>query len=186
MPLVERQRDSQRKKLYRAEDVAFYEPFIPGEARKSVFGRDGLSVAEAQSFIDGILDSAWFRDEFQVSDRRDPLVEVVAGRANSSARAGGGIYTGRISAPAWARREWVLLHELAHIVTRTAWGPYVAAHGWLFANVYLRLVGRFLGLDAEAALVAAFDAGRVKYGEYESPEPEAPVFDGRPVALTLF
>lgn len=104
MPLVERQRDSQRKKLYRAEDVAFYEPFIPGEARKSVFGRDGLSVAEAQSFIDGILGSAWFRDEFQVS-RRDPLVEVVAGRANSSARAGGGIYTGRISAPAWARSE---------------------------------------------------------------------------------
>lgn len=71
-------------------------------------------------------------------------------------------------------------------MTRTAWGQYVAAHGWLFANVYLRLVGRFLGLDAEAALVAAFDAGRVKYGEYESPEPEAPVFDGRPVALTLF
>jgi putative metallohydrolase (TIGR04338 family) len=50
------------------------------------------------------------------------------------------------------RREHVLIHELAHVVTPDE----CAAHGPEFARAYLQLVGEFLGLEAAAELSGYF------------------------------
>ena len=66
--------------------------------------------------------------------------------------------------PRWARKEWVILHELAHVIHwRQHGGRYEAGHGWQFCDIYLQLIRYQLGPDAHAALRDAFKANRVKY-----------------------
>jgi len=62
-----------------------------------------------------------------------------------------------ITLPRWARSRWVVLHELAHLLT-----PGEAAHGPRFVGALIGLGARWLDLDAQALMRAADESG-VKY-----------------------
>lgn len=147
-----RPRDSQKSKLYAAEREALEglvaEQWGAGE------------VAVIQAWVDKILSSAWWR-------RRYPSVRKVVvedGAGHRSAMAKRRDLRLIIELPLWARKDWVVLHELAHHATDAKhWG--VAAHGREFARVYVELVEHIMSKEAGDALRAAFREGKVKYSK---------------------
>lgn len=150
-----RVRDSQRSRLYRAEVVlanTFDAPRFPG-------------LASVNLYYSKLLCSAWFQWRYRLGK-----VEIRDGRGRNSAcadvqwRGHETIPTGVIWLPRWARNEPTMLHELAHCCCdATPDGRREAAHGWRFAQVYLELVRRQMGQDAERALRESFRKHRVRY-----------------------
>jgi putative metallohydrolase (TIGR04338 family) len=61
---------------------------------------------------------------------------------------------------AWAMRELVVLHEVAHHITARL-GEDLAPHGSEFASIYVALVSWFIGPEVALLLTAAFDASGV-------------------------
>lgn len=68
---------------------------------------------------------------------------------------------GVINLPRWARSRPVILHEIAHHLSRE---PQYASHGPEFAREYVDLVRLMLGPIAARRLLDAFRAERVKVG----------------------
>lgn len=60
----------------------------------------------------------------------------------------------RITLPRWARNPWVILHEMAHLLT-----PRDEAHGPRFVGVLIGLAARHLGYDADKLMAAADEIG---------------------------
>lgn len=139
-----RPRDSQRAKLYRAEDAVFQKS-KPAEY---------TDLRDVQAYADKVLKSKWVRRTFPHAPY---LVRVVDGRGRRRAAAFRG--SNRIAMPRWSRSRWTVLHELAHIFTP----GHFAAHGREYAATYLLLVRHFLGTAAHAELRASFKEHRVKY-----------------------
>lgn len=139
------QRDTQRQKLYRAEEVLRRDG-APGAER---FG----SVTEMQAFVDKLVTYAWWKRAFPY----DRHITVKDGRGRRSA-CGDPVFR-EISMPTWSRTKAVLLHEVAHVVAPRD----VAWHGWEFAEVYLKLVQHCLGADEAKALKASFKQHHVRY-----------------------
>lgn len=140
------ERDNQRAKVYAAEKVL---DTLPRACRRHE------TVEACRQRVSTILSSRCvtkLRDDF--GQHPIGLVRVGDGRGRSSAASFGG----EIRLPKWARKEWVILHELAHEVA-----PRRVRHGWPFAFTYLKLVSRFLGKDAHDALRASFKKHRVRY-----------------------
>jgi putative metallohydrolase (TIGR04338 family) len=79
---------------------------------------------------------------------------VKDGRGSRRARTDGAHW---IAVPRAMRREWVLLHEVAHCLTADKHGPE-------FCACYLALVRRHLGHAAADALARAFADHRVRVG----------------------
>ena len=59
-------------------------------------------------------------------------------------------YERAIKLPLWARRPVVVLHELAHWITRVMWGEDYAAHGREFTGIFMELLRRYNGEDLVA------------------------------------
>ncbi len=91
-----------------------------------------------QTYVDRVLGHPSVRGPLGLSKAE----VVISNRLKRMAYAQGS----RIVLPrkAWAWRESVVLHEVAHILT-----PTDRAHGALFASRYLHLVGLFMGPEAE-------------------------------------
>lgn len=140
------QRDSQRSKIYAAEDAAFNRGFS-----------EGLTVGECQAIVDKVLASRTVRERYP---RADLPVLVADGRGRRSACYAATRY-GRptLCIPRSLRSKWVVLHELAHHLTHKRGVP----HGWEFAECFLYLVRVFIGRHAEARLKQEMKARRVKY-----------------------
>lgn len=155
-------RDSQRSKLYVAERVL--DDFI------SVRWGEG-SVAEVQVWVDKLLGSAWWK-------RRYPglpagSIEITSGAGYRNAVAHYSWHGRSISLPLWARKDWVVCHELAHHATGLVYGDdAIPAHGREFARVYVDLVSHVMGKAAGDALKASFRASKVKYTKKRSLTPE--------------
>ncbi len=126
-------RDSQRSKVYAAEQAAF------GAAAR-------LDHADAKRYCRTVLvEEGLGRVTIKSTRRRD-----------------GGCWA-RKSEIGLSRdgvAKWLVLHEVAHVV---AWENEPAGHGPEFAGTYLELVYRHLGVDAARKLRDQFDAHRVKY-----------------------
>lgn len=129
-----RPRDTQRSKVYAAENAAF-------DKSKS----EGMSVEDVERFVAEV----WRSDTAKAMrvakgdpDRGAP--RVADGRGCRWARGG----VGKITIPLWARSRWIVLHELAHSLTSRRH----AAHGPEFCRNYLELVERFLGFEARERL----------------------------------
>jgi hypothetical protein len=82
-----------------------------------------------------------------------------------------------INLPRFARKRWVILHELAHVATsyycgevirhpgdddRIIMDKLVPSHGPEYAGILLHLVGGLLGTDAYHTPAQSFEAHRVK------------------------
>lgn len=149
-------RDNQRSKLYAAEREAFEGNYPCDET-------PGYSVAECQEIVDKITHSRWWAGRYD--GKLD--VKVHDGRGFRSATAypwGPDIYL-----PLWARKEWVICHELAHVglyrleVYKYSYENHSASHGPEYAKEYLAIVKRWIGKEEAEELRQSFKSGRVKF-----------------------
>jgi hypothetical protein len=154
---VSRERDTQRQRVYDAENAAGINPWV-----------QTIPNADLQAWVDSVLDRRAIRSRWGV---RQVRVELTHGRG---AYARG---SGLIRASRGARNEYVLLHEIAHTLTS---GRGYAAHGPEFCGVLLFLVKTVMGREAHAALLAQMRARKVKRSNVaipavrkDVPEPKA-------------
>lgn len=158
-------RDSQRARLYRAEQRVF-PTMLAG----------GLTLTDCQAFLDQVTETEWFTTRWRLP--HPPVVR--AGR-------GGAVTTGHsIEVGVAARTRPLLVHELAHVVAATARAPHgavkgpllvparAASHGPEFAAIYLRLVRHVFGAEPARALRHEFRAERVRYRAAARVAPEVP------------
>lgn len=161
-----KERDSQRSKLYTAEKEALEQ-----------FATPLPTVDDIQAYI--LKQSA--RTTLQTRYGRAMEVAnwpimIGDGRRTRRALAYG---TNKMTFPRWARKDWVVLHEWAHIIhnrlaargsllksnvgARTEELRGGAAHGWQYAAIYLDLVRFCMGKETHDKLRAAFKEHRVRF-----------------------
>ena len=150
-------RDSQRARVYAAEDAwaLRLDAARRGAPRADVAGS---SVLLPKELLFGTLEAAQ-----DYADRALPTYPRVTIRTRKGPRQAHWEVPGVIALPvpehgrAWALRETVLLHELAHHI---AFHSHQATdHGATYRACMLELVGQQLGPEAQLAL-------RVSYGEH--------------------
>ena len=145
-PPVPRPRDSQRARLYRAEDE-----LTPG--------RRLPTVAVLQAYVDELAASEWFTARWGARS-----FEVRAGSGHRRATAD---RAGVLQLPRWSRSELIVLHEVAHCLTPERFAP----HGPEYAGVFLSLVRRRLSPGTAQALEDAFARHRVRWSTTAVPLP---------------
>lgn len=133
-----RPRDSQRARLYRAE----------GEVDA---GRRLPTVERMQAYVDVLAAADWFVARWGVR-----TFDVRPGFGHRRATAD---QNGVLQMPKWARRELVLLHEVAHCLTPSTFAP----HGPEYAGVLLALARRGMGPATGQLLEDAFARQRVRW-----------------------
>ena len=142
-------RDSQRSKLYKAEQIAF-------KGRRIVVPED----QDIEEYIAHISSLTRVRDSFPELIQRHILVGDGRARTRAAANSSG------IFMPRHSRKKWVVLHELSHTIVRRRHGVLkAAAHGWQFAEIYLLLVRHVMGVEAHDRLKAKFKEHRVRFRE---------------------
>lgn len=158
-----KERDNQRSKLYKAERVA-----LEGRAKPLP------SVKDVERYLVKQSKRKPLQERYgSVVDLQRWSMQVKDGRGRVKACA---FHDARsIAIPRWARNDWVVLHEWAHIIhmrlssaysrggTRTVELDGGAAHGWQFAAIYLDLVRFCMGREAWSALKEAFRSHKVRY-----------------------
>ncbi|MFE7718253.1 TIGR04338 family metallohydrolase [Nocardia rhizosphaerihabitans] len=168
-----RRRDTQRAKVYDAEQLVrgvFDRAQEFGHRTVEVYGsqitlpveRRFASVESVQSYVDKVLALNWVRAQW---DRAAVPVRV---RARSGASAAHyepadavlavPLHTG---ATAWALRELVVLHELAH---HLAPAEGETPHGPEFCSRYAELVDGAIGPEAALLIRATFAGCGVRFG----------------------
>ena len=145
-PPASRPRDSQRARLYRAEDE------VPR-------GRRLPTVEVLQAYADDLVASDWFAGRWGGRS-----LEIRPGFGHRRATAD---RNGILQMPRWSRTELVLLHEVAHCLT----AEHYAAHGPEYAGVFLALVRRRMSPASAQALEDAFVRHRVRWSIAAVPRP---------------
>ncbi len=167
-------RDSQRSKLYDAERCLQRFDTMTGS----------VELDAVAAFYDKVTRTKFFRSLWQeMTGREIPKGAILFRLAGGRGARGGFLgyvrdpdppcptcgakrFTVRprvfVKAPHWARKDHLLLHELAHCVT-LAMRTEIASHGREFVRVYLRLVRRFVGEDAHTALRDEFRKRGVRW-----------------------
>jgi len=132
--------DSQRNRLYSAE------------RQTKAYLRDKLpKIEQMQAFVDEILRG--LRSQF--GSRMLSPITVVAKHGQRQATAH--FFMSTIKIPKAGRSKFIVLHEVAHILTDRYYGQDMTeAHGPQFATFELMLVNHFLGADDCQELLAAF------------------------------
>lgn len=156
-------RDSQRSKVYKAENIAF-----KGHAKAN----ESLpEIEDIERYVRHVWSLKRVQDAFPraVVNWRLGAPAVHDGRGRRSACGA----VGFISMPKRARVAWIVLHELAHTISRRI-DYNIAGHGWQYAATYLTLVRLVLGVEAHDLLKAQFKAHRVRYREPRSRAPLSP------------
>ena len=145
--MFERERDNQRSKVYAAERILDTRTFL----------EEIPDFKDCEKLINKITKSRYVQNKYP---RVPEKVDVIAKRsggwsfANSSRN--------YIKLSKYGQRNWIVIHEVAHIVSKRTYGIHIAGHGWQFAKVYLDLVRHFMGKDAHAALKESFKSHRVR------------------------
>ena len=122
-PVLLRERDAQQSRVYRSE-VVLWEQYPAPE----------LSWEETVSFIRGLEESAWWATSAKTAvQERAALEYAITLRKGSprerSASARPDVW--EIRMPEYFRRRWVVIHEMAHLISPD-WG-----HGPAWVEVYL-------------------------------------------------
>ncbi len=177
---MSKKRDSQRGKLYKAENAVFtpYPGRVIGNVTGKVFDKFGakLDVGQAAQLQDKIWNSKRVRARFDL-DRRLPnrkRIEIKMTHGNGGAYSSGGRIAYKTEK---SLLDWIVVHEMAHEVTRGYGEP---GHNWRFADAYLYLVKMFLGADAHATLKHSFKKHKVRF---TAPRPKRQLTDEQRAAL---
>jgi putative metallohydrolase (TIGR04338 family) len=133
-----RPRDSQRARLYRAEDEVGV-------------GRRLSTVPLLQAYVDALAATSWF--EARWGSRTFDVRPGHGHRRATAAR------DGVLQMPRWARTEVVVLHEVAHCLTPVEF----PAHGPEYAGVLLSLVRRAIDPGTGQRLEDAFGRHGVRW-----------------------
>lgn len=152
-------RDGQRTKLYEAENRVF------SGWRNKV---DLTQTVQCEVWLGRVLRSERAKNAVLNAGGRWPSKVTVKSQAYG---AHAKPYFQEISVSPGMRKEWTLLHELAHICTRAATID-VAGHGREYAAIYVALVGAVLGQSWAKRLKAEFKAKRVKFKPKRTLSPE--------------
>lgn len=140
------ERDSQRSRLYKADDAL------------NPFAKLLPTVADVEAYADRLFKSKRLAKKYP---RAASLGRPRVSDGRGSRIAKGSVL--RISIPLWARNEAIVLHELAHTISRREFGTQAAGHGWQYASVFLDITKWMMGKEAHDALKAAFKKHKVKY-----------------------
>jgi putative metallohydrolase (TIGR04338 family) len=149
-PAVPRPRDSQRARLYRAEDEVSPGCRLP-------------TVEALQAYVSELATTEWFTIRWG-----ERTFEVRPGYGHRRATAD---RNGVLQMPRWSRTQLIVLHEMAHCLTPVCF----AAHGPEYAGVFLSLIRRGLTPASAQALEDAFIRHRVRWTMAAVPRP-SPTF----------
>lgn len=168
-----RRRDSQRAKVYDGEHLVrgvFDRAHEFGHRTVDIYGsqvtlpaeRRFASVESVQSYVDKVLGLNWVRAHWEGA-ARPVRVRARAGTGAAHYEPDGNVlavplHTG---ATAWALRELVVLHELAHHLSGAA---EEAPHGPEFCTRYAELVDGVIGPEAALLIRATFAGCGVRFG----------------------
>lgn len=114
------------------------------------------TVQEVQDWVNKIIQSRWTKSHYPDL----AVINVFDGRLRKSARGLGKKRGGFIEVPPLLRWEYIILHEIAHVLTSYR---NVAGHGRLFCRTFLALVSRWMGKKAGRDLRKSFREHRVKW-----------------------
>jgi len=153
------ERDTQRSKLYKAEAVL------------DKFASPIREIADVEKYVARQMKRATIRTRYGTAVDPDRWsLAIKDGRGTRRALAYG---SHAIGLPLWARKDWVVLRELAHVIhnrlpmaregTRRQELSGGASHGWQFAAIYLDLVRFCMGAEAAEALKASFRKHKVRF-----------------------
>lgn len=149
-----RPRDSQRGKLYKAEEWAW---------ANTGHLRTFRSRKDIDEWVAEITGSNWWRNQTSQT--------VAVWHVNYSQRPSSRPYGIKIPSWIWRNGErrgpWVIVHELCHVVL---WKrlPRIPWHGREFAKLYLEAVRRRLGPEAAEKLRQGYRLYRVHYRKRRS------------------
>lgn len=158
-----RARDTQRQKLYDAEDILKAGVWQSKAALRlldnglKVKSTGNVSIEACQAYVDWVTARAWFQRRW---GQRHILVQH---KVYGSATGG----EGRMALPPWSRNEVVILHEITHSLVPSS----AASHGPEFAATFLFLVDRVLGSEAKAALLEEFRKRKIRRAPSAVPAP---------------
>lgn len=125
-------------------------------------GRRFGSVAEVQTFVDGLRDTPWWTSQgFHLK-----VLRIEVGSSRSKKFGGVGWFdkdanAGRIELTKYGLCERVVLHEVAHVLAQAIHGS--KSHDPWWARTYLTLVSCVMGAEAYLTLQASFDLHGVDY-----------------------
>lgn len=148
-----RPRDNQKQRCYDAEAAA----------RRKVTGSSyGQTIKNAhlQPFVDKVMAKATIKSRWPNEGRVKVVLSKGGGRAYW--------YSNEIHLGVYARNEWYILHEIAHLLTPST---TCAAHGPEFVGVFTFLLQTVLGKDAADVYKAACKEHKVRRNTQAVPAP---------------
>lgn len=143
--------DSQRSKVYNAEEGC---PWNDRAKRRLSQDETRDLAAKAQRWL--------YDNDFTIGDRPPTLEFRNSHSGAATAYRGLNLIRFQSATPV----AWVVLHEMAHLAYADRHPDFDGdrrSHGWVFCDVYLRLVSRFLGVGNAAALKKRFKDGKVQF-----------------------
>lgn len=150
-----RPRDSQRSKLYNAEDKV-------RRMHDMCASENKMTLEEIKEWLENdVLNSRWWHSRIEPYTPETFNGKVKLGRGRKRAISKYNTYKGttRLNLPEWSRNKIVVMHELAH----SCLPRHVQSHGWLFAHLFLDLLKRFVGKEIWRDMRDAFDEYGVKW-----------------------
>ena len=144
--MTRRPRDSQRSKVYRAENPVIDQYVIDKP----------MTLAQVRDYVKAIYQRERVRARFP-RWRWGISVKVGSGRTRTSRAWARTMSSEIVFAPGHLHLPMLVLHEVAHCLS-----PVDARHGPVWVDNYLWLVRTVMGREAHDKLKAAFLAGGVK------------------------
>jgi putative metallohydrolase (TIGR04338 family) len=151
--LSERPRDFQRARVYKAEEEAF--------RNDSLLDSILPSLEECEKYVRRVVRMKrlscieYAPDHHSHTLKQGWMPVIKDARGSVFARALGD----EIRLPHWARKRWVILHELTHLLMPR----HLSSHGWEFCATYLKVVQYAEGREVRDRLKAAFQKHRVRF-----------------------
>lgn len=124
------------------------------ETQSRLKGKEEFTLKQCEQYVNKIWKRKYVQELRSASHLR---VGVTDGRRRRSACASYRLGIPTVTLPKWARHEYVMLHELAHLIAGLG-----NEHNPKFATVLLKLVRRELGKEQAERLLAAFSFQGVK------------------------
>jgi putative metallohydrolase (TIGR04338 family) len=162
-PKVGPGRDTQKSRVYDAEDLAQIN--LNGKCRGQT-----IANADLQAFVDKVLTKATVRRRWPSHGRPGGITARLKRGGSAYGKAG----VREIMLPLFARNEWVILHEIAHVLHNHPHDE--APHGPEFVRIEMFLIEQALGKDAAQAFKAACKEKRVRIAPATTlPKPDTTV-----------
>ena len=147
MPLV---RDPQKLKLYTSDQVFW--------ATRDAYWSDLISFEDVTSFTETVFADGLL-NPYPSQLRKTCRGPVTVGRTDTL-HACAYLKQDRIVYHATFQRRWVVLHEVAHLLTRES---RVNPHGWRFVAVYANMIHRHVDRQAASSFLGLCQAFGVSF-----------------------